>query len=91
LVQGVLRKAVSDRPVLFVTLDLTSEASRRQAALLAGALELDQAWARSRMQTGQAMLVCGRLKEVIATLSSDDEPGDFVDALEDSLARAPRG
>ncbi len=82
-----IRTSVSDEPVLFVTLDLTSESSRKQAALLAGALDLGTAWTRSCMRTGQALLVSGRLGEVIATLASDDEPDEFVHAIRGSLAR----
>ncbi len=84
-----LKRAAADQPVLFVTLDLTSAESRRQAGLLAGALGLDKAWDRSGMQTGQAMIVCGRSKEVIATVPADEDPSTSLKKLQEALAMVP--
>jgi thiol-disulfide isomerase/thioredoxin len=86
-----LQRAAADQPVLFVTLDLTSAQSRRQAGLLAGALELDKAWARSAMKTGQALIVCGRYKEVIATVPADEDPTASLKKLQAALAMVPEG
>ncbi len=84
-----LKQAAADQPVLFVTLDLTSAESRRQAGLLAGALGLDKAWDRSGMQTGQAMIVCGRYKEVIATVPAAEDPSTSLEKLQEALAMVP--
>ena len=81
-----LKQAAANEQVLFVTLDMTSVESRRQAALLAGALGLDKAWAKSGLKTGQAMIVCGRYKEVIATVSALEDPTTSLEKLHDALA-----
>jgi thiol-disulfide isomerase/thioredoxin len=84
-----LKRAAADQPVLFVTLDLTSAESRRQAGLLAGALGLDKAWARSGMKTGQAMIICGRYKEVIATVPATEVPSTSLEKLQNALTMIP--
>ena len=84
-----LKRAAADQPVLFVTLDLTSAGSRRQAGLLAGALGLDKAWDRSGMKTGQAMIVCGRYKEIIATVSAAEDHSTALQKLREALAMVP--
>ncbi len=84
-----LKQAAADEQVLFVTLDMTTDESRRQAALLAGALGLDKAWAKSGLKTGQAMIVCGRSKEVIATVSALEDPSASLEKLQDALAMVP--
>ncbi|MHC4141074.1 MAG: thioredoxin domain-containing protein [Planctomycetota bacterium] len=84
-----LQRAAADQPVLFVTLDLTSAGSRRQAGLLAGALGLDKAWERSALKTGQALIVCGRYKEVIATVPADEDPTTSLEKLREALAMVP--
>ncbi len=84
-----LKQAAADERVLFVTLDMTTDESRRQAALLAGALGLDKAWARSGMKTGQAMIVCGRYKEVIATVAAAEDQATSLQKLQDALAMVP--
>ena len=84
-----LKRAAADQPVLFVTFDLTTAESRRQAGLLAGALGLDKAWVASGMKTGQAMIVCGRYKEVIATVPAAEDPSTSLAKLTDALAMVP--
>ena len=80
------KQAAADEQGRFVTRDRTSAESRRQAALLAGALGLDKAWAKSGLKTGQAMIVCGRYKEVIATVSALEDPATSLAKLHDALA-----
>jgi thiol-disulfide isomerase/thioredoxin len=84
-----LQRVAADEPVLFVTLDLTSPKSRRQAGLLAGALGLDKAWVRSGMRTGQALIVCGRYQEVIATVPADEDHTISLEKLRKALAMVP--
>ncbi len=83
-----LKRAAAEKPVLFVTLDLTTDGSRRQAGLLAGALGLDKAWDTNAMKTGQAMIVCGRSKEVIATVPATEDPSTSLQKLRQALAAA---
>ncbi len=82
----MLKHAAADQPVLFVTFDLTTAESRRQAGLLAGALGLEKAWDTNAMKTGQAMIVCGRYKEVIATVSAAEDLSTSLMKLQQALA-----
>ena len=84
-----LKRAAADESVLFVTLDLTSAESRRQAGLLAGALGLDKVWDQSGMKTGQAMIVCGRNMEVIAIVPAAEDPSTSLKKLQEALAMVP--
>ncbi len=86
-----LKRAAAEMPVLFVTLDLTTVESRRQAGLLAGALGLDMAWEKNGMKTGQAMIVCGRSKEVIATVSAAEDPSTSLEKLQQAATTARTG
>ena len=70
--------------------EATTAESRSQAALLAGALGLDKAWTRSGLKTGQAMIICGRYKEVIATVPADEDPATSLEKLHDALAMVPQ-
>ncbi len=81
-----LKRAAADKSVLFVTLDMTTAETRRQAGLLAGALGLDKAWNKSGMKTGQALIVGGRYKEVIATLPAAEASATSLQKLHDALA-----
>jgi len=85
-----LKQAAADERVLFVTLDLTTADSRRQAALLAGALGLDKAWALNGLKAGQAMIICGRYKQVIATVPAAEDPATSLEKLRDALAMVPQ-
>ncbi len=85
-----LKQAAADERVLFVTLDLTTAESRSQAALLAGALGLDKAWALSGLKTGQVMIICGRYKEVIATVPAAEDLAASLEKLRDALAMIPQ-
>ncbi len=81
-----LKHAAADQPVLFVTFDLTTVESRRQAGLLAGGLGLDMAWDKNGMKTGQAMIVCGRSKEVIAIVPAAEDSSTSLEKLQQAAS-----
>lgn len=60
-------------PVLFVTLDQTTQSSRRQALFLAQALGLDKVWAEDGGKTGFILLVNAKSMEVLARLTKDQD------------------
>ena len=67
-----LHRKTRDEPVLFVTLDLSSEVSQRQAALLIGALGLEAAWPGDFTKIGMYSFVDGKSKKVISELRAED-------------------
>ncbi len=75
--------------VLFVTLDLTSRTSQKQAALLVGALGLNRVWTGDLSKIGSVTFLDGRSKEVISFVQTDD-PGEIISTLHKAL-RASRG
>ncbi len=87
----LLKRAAAEKPILFVTLDLTTAESRRQAGLLAGALGLDEAWNTNAMTTGRAMIVSGRSKEVIATVTAAEDPSTSLEKLQHAAMTARTG
>lgn len=81
----------ADEPILFVTLDITSPASRRQAVYLANALGLgdllaqniDKAFLRYRMEPGMIELIDTEAPAILAAVRVRDE----LPALEVALAK----
>ena len=67
----LIRRA-KDESVLFVTLDLSSETSQRQSALLAGALGLKRVWPRDLSTLGTVTFVDGKSKRVISSFRAID-------------------
>lgn len=61
-----------DTPVLFVTLDLTDEGSRNQAAMLASLVNIESIYAAHSGKTGFMLLVDAKSKEVRQTLTKTD-------------------
>ena len=85
---GEAAKALTDKPVLFVTFDLTDDDTQAQAELLAGALGLDDVWAEFGNRTGFVLLVdreSGEVRDRLTVQQSSDEMIEVVDA---ALARA---
>ncbi len=71
-------------PVLFVTLDMTDQITRRQAAYLASSLGLGQLWAKQRNKVGNIVFVDAADK---GTVSSVPASGD-VKVLRAALRQA---
>ncbi len=67
---NALQKSHQSDSLLFITLDLTDEASRRQAEYLAASLRLSDTWVESGLRTGQMMLVSTRTGEATTTIAS---------------------
>ena len=72
--------------VLFVTLDLTSKSSRRQAEYLAAALGIGQAWQVSGLKTGQVFLVEPAQRKVVAAIAADESAASMRERIEATLA-----
>ncbi len=70
---------LTDKPVLFVTLDLTDDKTKKQAELLAGALGLDKVWSENHTRTGFMKLVNADSKEAVETITVRHQAGDIVD------------
>ena len=67
-----LIRRTTDESVLFVTLDLTSETSQRQSALLAGALGIKRVWPRDLSKLATITFVDGKSKRVISSFRAID-------------------
>lgn len=62
----LIRDAGKDA-VLFVTLDMTTETTQEQAALLLAALSLEHLWTGDLSQMGSILFVDGTSKQVVST------------------------
>lgn len=87
----MLLRAAADQPVLFVTFDLTTVETRRQAALLAGALGLESVWDSNGMKTGQILIVCGRSREIVATVPAAEDSATSLATLRHAATTARSG
>ena len=78
-----LVRETRDLPIMFVTLDLTNDTTRRQAEYLAASLGLDKLWSAPGNRVGTIKIVHADTKAVVSTLGvSGDLP-----ALAASLRR----
>lgn len=77
------------QPVLYVRLDLTREAGRRQAQYMAHALGMgDDIWSEYGGKTGFVLLVDGTTGEVIEKLTPDQNLKAMGAALQDAVRNA---
>jgi thiol-disulfide isomerase/thioredoxin len=76
------------QPVLFLTLDQTSEADRRQSRYLAAALGGEAIWREHGGKTGFVLLVDASTREVLAKLTKDDDIKAMGTALLEAVERA---
>ena len=74
---------VSDESVLFVTLDLTSQTTQKQAALLVGALGIEHVWTGDLSKIGSVTFVDGKSKRFLSFVQTVD-----VKAIETALQEA---
>lgn len=69
---GKLTRRARDDSVLFITLDLTSEETQQQAALLVGALGLEGLWTGDLSKIGTVTFVDGKSKRIISSIRAVD-------------------
>lgn len=79
-----LADAHADDPVLFVTLDVSSPARRREAVKTAAALDIEYAFA-SRFETGTIHLIDRHERTVLAVVRGRDDVAALEKALADTL------
>lgn len=73
--------------VLFVTLDLSTEASQQQAARLVGALGLERVWTGDMSKMGSVTYVDGTSKEILSFIQSGDV-GEITAAMRKAVKAA---
>lgn len=66
---GKLLATTKDLSVLFVTLDMTSDVTRRQSEFLAGKLKIGRVWAEQRDRVGVIKLIDAQDKRVVETIN----------------------
>ena len=74
-------KELEGSDVLFVKLDLTDDATRQQAALLAGALGLGEVYSAQEGKTGIMLVIDGKSGEVVETVTRNHSPAEIVALL----------
>lgn len=67
-----LVRQTSDESVLYVTLDLSSEATQKQAALMVGALGLQDVWTGDMSKMGTITFVDGKSKKILSSVHQID-------------------
>jgi len=66
------RKSLADAPVLFLTFDMTDDASKHQSAMLAEAIGLDTLYAENGGKTGYLAIVDAVSGKVLSKLTKGD-------------------
>ncbi len=62
----------SQESILWVTLDLSTESSQRQAAMLVSALQLEQVWTGDLSKMGSITFLDGKTREVLSFVQAAD-------------------
>ena len=83
-----LGDAFSSKPVLFVTLDLTDDASKRQAEYLASALGIGTVFQSHAPKTGYVLLIDSKSGRVVGKLTKKDTVQAMSAAVDKALRRA---
>ena len=86
---ALIRQAAAES-VLFVTLDLSTEETQRQAALLVGALGIEAVWTGDMSKMGTIIFVGGESRTVIGSTPQTDVKAVRV-ALRKALAALRQG
>ncbi len=85
-VYSALKEQSNDQPILFVTLDMTDDATRQQAEYLAGVLGLDRLWFKQARKTGSVVLLDGKRKRVVSTMEAPHDLKSMEAALRKAIA-----
>lgn len=83
-----LRRRTSDAPVLYLTMDLTDEVTRRQAEYLAGVVGLDQVWAAQGNKVGSIVFVDPASKRALSNIAATDSIAELEGAVRESIKTA---
>ena len=81
------QKRLAQTPVLFVTLDITTKETKKQAEFMAASLDLDAAWITSGLKTGQMLLVDSKTHEVVLTFKSDEKIDRVIECITACIGR----
>lgn len=80
-----VRKAVADRPVLFLDLDVTDPALTAQARLLAAALDIEDHF-KANNKTGLVLLINATDKALLETLTRKNSAEEMAGKIEAHFA-----
>ena len=72
-------------PVLFVTLDGTTESGRRQSQYHAAALGLNEVWRSHGGKTGFVLLVDAKTRKVVTKLTKDKSLKEMGKSLQSAI------
>ncbi|MBI1194845.1 MAG: hypothetical protein GC138_03230 [Gammaproteobacteria bacterium] len=78
------RQSLKDSPILFLTLDMTDEVTKYQAAMLAGTVGLDSLYAENAGKTGYMLIIDANTRKVIGKLTKGDAVETIAAKLKDS-------
>ncbi len=75
------------KPILFVTLDHTSDGTKNQAALMAGALGVKEAYAAQEKASGFLLLVDKDSGEVLGKVTRDMTEAEIAATIDKAIAK----
>lgn len=78
------RKSLADSPVLFLTFDMTDDATKHQSAMLAEAIGLDTLYVENGGKTGYLAIVDAASGKVLGKLTKGDSAEAIASKLRES-------
>ena len=76
------------KPLLFATFDHSNDASKNQAALLAGSLDLGEVYKAQEKASGFMLVIDAETKKVVTKLTKDMTEEQIKEALDQALSQA---
>ena len=80
------KQEFTDKPVLFVKMDMTNDFSAHQSKLLASRLDLLEIFNQNEGKTGFVLLVDANTSEIIGKITTDDDVQGIVEKISDSIS-----
>lgn len=80
------RASLVDEPILFVTFDMTNEETKKQSAMLASAIDLEEHFGKNDGKTGFLLVIDPEGNEVVETITKEDS----AEAIRSKLTQATK-
>ncbi len=83
-----LTNKLDTKPVLFVTLDMTTQSTRKQAEYLAASLGIGNIWPQYGKTTGKVLLFDAKTRQIVGKLDKTMDIKQMGAAINDAIAAA---
>jgi thiol-disulfide isomerase/thioredoxin len=80
-----------EKPILFITFDVTNETTKQKANYLSSMMGFDKVWEEHSARLGFVLLVDARSKNIVDTLTADQSTEELKKSIDRALSRSKTG